>query len=79
MRIEFVAQGEGFLPAAFASMIAKYLRERAMEALNSFWQKQVPGLKPTAGYPVDAQRFWRETAAARHRLAIPDSELWRQR
>lgn len=78
VRIEFVAQGEGFMPTALASMLAKYLRERAMEAVNAFWSRQLPGLKPTAGYPVDARRFWSETAALRQQLGIPDHILWRQ-
>lgn len=78
VQIEFVAKGEGFMPTALASMLAKYLRERSMEAVNAFWSGQVPGLRPTAGYPVDARRFWSETATLRQQLGIPDHVLWRQ-
>ncbi|MCG8454200.1 MAG: hypothetical protein MI717_13575 [Spirochaetales bacterium] len=46
-----------YLEVALASMMAKYLRERAMELFNRYWQKQLPGLKATAGYPTDAKRF----------------------
>lgn len=65
--------------AALASMASKYLRELLMLQFNAFWQRQVPGLKPTAGYPADARRFYHEIAAARRRLAIPDEALWRKR
>jgi ribonuclease HII len=75
----FVAKGENFLPAALASMVSKYLRELAMRAFNAFWQQQLPGLRPTAGYPVDARRFFQEIEPARRRLDIPDRLLWRQR
>jgi ribonuclease HII len=75
----FTAKGESFLPAALASMVAKYLRELAMRAFNRFWQQQLPGLRPTAGYPVDARRFFREIEPVRRRLSIPDRLIWRQR
>jgi ribonuclease HII len=79
VQIHFRAGGESFLPAALASMTAKYLRELAMHAFNAFWQTQVEGLKPTAGYPLDARRFKREIAAAQTALGIGDDLLWRQR
>ncbi len=75
----FVAKGESFLPSALASMVAKYLRELAMKAFNRFWQQQVSGLKPTAGYPVDARRFLAEIDQARRDLNIPRESLWRKR
>lgn len=46
-----------FLPTALASCLGKYLREAAMIRFNRYWQKRVQGLKPTAGYPGDANRF----------------------
>ena len=42
---------------ALASILSKSLREHWMDAFNAAWLARVPGLKPTAGYPVDAQRF----------------------
>ena len=46
------------LSVALASMHAKYLRERMMESLNRYFNTLAGGgLKPTAGYPVDADRF----------------------
>ena len=57
VEVAFRRGGESFLPAALASMTAKYLRELAMRAENAFWCARVPGLRPTAGYPLDARRF----------------------
>lgn len=75
----FCAGGEAFLPAALASMTAKLLRELAMRALNDFWCSQVPGLRPTAGYPADAKRFKRQVAKRQAELGIGDAALWRER
>ena len=79
--LEFVfrTKGESFLPTAWASMTAKLLRELSMQALNAFWIQQVPGLKPTAGYPVDAKRFQSEIAAKQAELRIDARTLWRSR
>jgi hypothetical protein len=77
--VRFVAQGESFLPSALASMTCKYLRELAMAAFNDFWLRQKPGLRPTAGYPVDAKRFKAEIADVQQALGISDRQLWRNR
>jgi hypothetical protein len=77
--VEFRAGGEAFLPAALASMTAKYLRELAMRAFNEFWQRHLPELRSTAGYPVDARRFRSEIAACQQSLGIADRLLWRAR
>jgi hypothetical protein len=79
VRMHFRAKGESFLPAALASMTAKYLRELAMQAFNEFWTTRIDGLKPTAGYPQDAKRFKREIAAKQTALGIADELLWRCR
>lgn len=76
---EFAAKGERFLPSALASMGAKYARELFMCAWNQYWQEQVPGLRPTAGYPVDARRFAAEIRATQQKLGIPDHWIWRER
>ena len=57
VRIQFAAGGESQLPVALASMYAKYIRELCMEAFNRYWQRELPGLEPTKGYPADAKRF----------------------
>lgn len=79
VEFRFQPQGECQLPTALASMTAKYLRELAMRPFNAFWQRHVAGLKPTAGYYTDAQRFISEIRAAQERLAVPDHTLWRER
>jgi ribonuclease HII len=77
VQFEFNVGGESHCPTALASMTAKYLRELAMRAFNAFWQKHVPDLKPTAGYPGDALRFKKDIAKAQKRLKIDDALLWR--
>jgi hypothetical protein len=64
---------------ALASMASKYLRELLMLEFNAFWQAQVPGLKPTAGYPGDALRFFETIRPAAERLGIPADALWRRK
>lgn len=77
--IAFQAKGESWLPAALASMASKYLRELAMQAFNDFWCSRLEGLKPTAGYPVDAKRFKAEIAELQRELGIEERLLWRSR
>jgi hypothetical protein len=79
IEFRFQPKGERHLPTALASMTAKYLRELAMRPFNAFWQRHVPELKATAGYPSDAQRFFSDIQAARRRLKIADAILWRER
>lgn len=75
--VSFHVGGERHLPTALASMLAKYLREREMRAWNAYWTKRLPGVRPTAGYPVDALRFRAEIASlvAEHEWFA----LWRNR
>src|SRR5262249_40532380 len=42
---------------ALASIVSKTIRERWMDVFNAYWTARIPGLRPTAGYPGDAQRF----------------------
>lgn len=64
---------------ALASMHAKYLRELLMLEFNAFWQKHIPDLKPTAGYPTDALRFRKEIIAVVEQLGLDEKRWWRQR
>jgi ribonuclease HII len=64
---------------ALASMVSKYLREALMGEFNAFWQTHVPGLKPTAGYPLDASRFFGEIRPIVASLGLSDRQVWRQR
>jgi hypothetical protein len=79
VEFRFLVGGERMLPTALASMTAKYARELAMRPFNAFWQRHVPGLQPTAGYPMDAKRFIREIGPTQRKLGIADADLWRER
>lgn len=80
--VHFTVKGDRFAPVAFSSLVAKYLRERFMEAINGYFAQRHDGpiaLKPTAGYPVDAERFLDQIAPIRQREGIADSDLIRMR
>ena len=77
VEIRFLMGGERMLPTALASMTAKYLREIAMIPFNGFWQRQVPGLKATAGYPGDSRRFLADIRPACRKLQIAEETFWR--
>jgi len=49
---------------ALASMAAKYTREALMRVFNRYWSGRVPGIRPTAGYWDDGERFVAELFAA---------------
>jgi hypothetical protein len=67
------------MTVALASMVAKYVRERSMDAFNAYWCREIPGIEPTAGYPQDAKRFLALIESARERLGIPMELLWRKK
>lgn len=78
MRITFVQQAEAsHLPAALASMTAKYVRELLMLRLNRYFRQELPELKPTAGYFHDGRRFLRDIEPVIRRLELPRVELIR--
>jgi len=79
VNLSFQVRGERFLPVALASMTSKLLRELAMRSFNTFWQKRLPGLRETAGYPVDAKRFLNEIAGHLEESQVPKSLLWREK
>jgi ribonuclease HII len=72
------ADGEHFC-VALASMVSKYLREVLMLEFNRFWRRHVPGLKPTAGYPQDAKRFWKAIQPTVTTLGMDRRTLWREK
>jgi hypothetical protein len=74
----FEPRGERHLPIAVASMVSKYLREVSMITFNRFWQRHIPTLKPTKGYPGDSRRFWKDIRATQQSLGIADDLLWRR-
>lgn len=77
--IRFETKSERHLPVALASMVSKYIRELSMILFNRFWTARLPGLKPTAGYPLDARRFRQEIVSVQRELGITDDVLWRER
>lgn len=80
MRVLFTPKADDrYLPVALASMISKYVRELFMEMFNDFWVQRVPGLRPTAGYYTDGQRFLKEIESARKAAAIPFDRMLRSR
>ena len=80
MQVTFEPKADArHLPVALASMFSKYARELMVEMLNEFWRQRVPGLRPTAGYLPDGQRFLEEIEAARQAENIPIELLRRCR
>jgi len=70
MIVQFEVEADGaHFPVALASMIAKLVRELAMERFNAYWSARAPELKPTAGYGTDG-RLWIEDA---RRLIGPEA------
>ncbi len=80
MRLTFQPRADiSHFCTALASMVSKYVRERLMEEFNGFWRERTPGLKPTAGYPGDAKRFYDAIRPTAERLGIPEAALWRRK
>jgi ribonuclease HII len=67
------------LCVALASMVSKYLREMLMAEFNRYWQRLVPGLKPTAGYPSDARRYFTAIRPHLERQGIEEKKVWRRK
>ena len=78
VHLRFEPRADGaHLNVALASMAAKYLREVCMMQFNNHWQAKVPGLKATAGYPVDAARFFKEIRPTMEADGIAERTVWR--
>jgi ribonuclease HII len=76
----FQVEGDSlYLPVALASMTSKYLREIFMRQFNRFWLDKLPDLKPTAGYPGDAARFYETIKPVMAELGIEERRVWRRR
>ena len=67
------------LLVALASLISKYVRELLMESFNAYWSREVPGLRPTAGYYQDGLRFLKDIQPHLKRLGLTREGLVRQR
>lgn len=80
VQITFAERAEDrAFPTALASCCAKYLRELMVECLNRWFRRQVPDLKPTAGYYVDGHRFLADVAPQIESLQLPRHRLVRVR
>ncbi|WP_435011357.1 hypothetical protein P12x_002664 [Tundrisphaera lichenicola] len=62
---------------ALASIVSKAIREAWMDAFNKHWIARVPGLRPTAGYPVDAARFRDAIRAGCEARGLEPRDWWR--
>lgn len=78
--VEFLMDGEDRdFAISLASIVGKYLREGAMRLFNAYWARQRDGLRATAGYGLDARRFYREIEPHLGPLSIePDAVLRRR-
>lgn len=80
MILSFVEKGEeSCMAVALASVFSKYVRELFMRLENQYWLQCMPGLKPTAGYYEDAQRFLSQIAPVMREKAIREDVLIRIR
>lgn len=80
IHFHFQPRADGdYLNVALASMLAKYLREVFMVQFNQYWGNLVPGIKPTAGYPVDAARFLKDIEPTIEEREIPMKSIWRRK
>jgi ribonuclease HII len=78
--VAFVTGGDArHFPVALASVYSKYLRELQMHVFNKYWCGQIEGLRPTAGYYTDAQRWLQEAAAGINCRSVDRGMLVRQR
>lgn len=64
---------------ALASMLSKYLRELLMGQFNAYWRSHLPDLRPTAGYPADAARFYAAIRPLLPGLGLTEDAIWRKR
>lgn len=78
MRVVFEVESESqHMPAALASMIAKYTRELMMARFQAWFALRAPSVRPTAGYALDAKRFRTEIEPLLPGLGIDPAVLIR--
>ena len=79
-RVVFREKADAAVPATgLASILAKYVREFWMAALNGWFLEGVEGVKPTAGYWTDGLRFLAQTEGIRRGRGVDDGVLVRSR
>ncbi len=80
LRLTFEVKGDDrYLPVSLASMVSKYVRELLMECMNDYFAHLDAGLRPTAGYWQDGQRFLKDLRSRLPSLRIDDRQLVRCR
>jgi ribonuclease HII len=80
LRLTFEVKGDDhYLPVSLASMISKYVRELLMGGMNDYFAGLDAGLRPTAGYWKDGQRFIEDLRSRLPDLRIDDRQLIRCR
>lgn len=80
MRLHFVVGADGrFLPVSLASMVSKYLRELLVASINRYFVGFGAGLRPTAGYWKDGQRFIRDLKTSLPHVQFDSNQLIRCR
>lgn len=80
LRLTFEVKGDDhYLPVSLASMVSKYVRELLMEGMNDYFARLDAGLRPTAGYWTDGQRFIEDLRSRLPSLRIDDRQLVRCR
>ncbi len=73
-------KSRGRLHGGGAGLHAQQISARIMMArFNAYWQREVPGVKPTAGYYTDGNRFLADIERRRRELGIADADLIRSR
>ena len=79
MTVKFEVESEArHMPTALASMICKYTRETLMARFQHWFAQRDPRIKPTAGYALDAKRFWKEIEPRLKEWGIREEEILRQ-
>jgi hypothetical protein len=80
VRLRFQPRADSeHLCVALASMTSKYFRELMMIEFNRFWQERVPGLKATAGYPGDSERYYVALRPSMEEMGLAEEMVWRRR
>jgi ribonuclease HII len=80
VKIDFAVKADAiFLPACLASMVSKYLREKLMACINSYFLEKCRLLKPTAGYWTDGKRFINDLKTIAPQIQYDPNQLIRCR
>ncbi len=78
MTVSFLVEADAaHMPVALASMVSKYTREILMSRFNAWFTRRAPHIKPTAGYAMDANRFWAEVEPLLPQWGVSPTQLRR--